>query len=317
MPQPAKRRPTALITSAVLAASLLLAGCGADANEHATNPDQLEAVSVHEEENKMTVELDQEIDSGDTATRVIEAGDGEDVNDGDLLVVKTVVADAKTGEMLAGDVPSSQLMKVTKDDAQGLTEEIYNLVENSKLGSTLAVHVPSQQTGGQGGQLLIVKLEKKTPTKIEGEVKPMPEGLPEITEKDNGEPEIAKPTGDAPKETVAEIRKEGDGREIAKDDAVLVNYKGIKWSDGEVFDSSWERGAPVPFGLSQVVKGWSEGLTGVKEGSQVVLVVPPKDGYGDSKGHELEKETLVFVVDILHSEPLQQPQQPPQPEPEQ
>jgi peptidylprolyl isomerase len=76
------------------------------------------------------------------------------------------------------------------------------------------------------------------------------------------------------------------------------------WRTGKVFDSSWKRGQSmnVPIATGQVIPGWDEGLVGQTVGSQVLLVVPPDKGYGDSgqpsagiKG----TDTMVFVVDIL------------------
>ncbi|WP_262000771.1 FKBP-type peptidyl-prolyl cis-trans isomerase [Microbacterium sp. Mcb102] len=52
--------------------------------------------------------------------------------------------------------------------------------------------------------------------------------------------------------------------------------------------------------------GFQKALEGQKVGSQVVVVMPPSDGYGASEGHELQKESLVFVVDILADTPVQQ-----------
>src|SRR5690625_6332175 len=78
-----------------------------------------------------------------------------------------------------------------------------------------------------------------------------------------------------------------------------MHYTGWTWSDGEQFDSSWERGAPFSFvqGAEQVITGWDEQLLDVPVGSQVMLVIPPEDAYGDQG--ELAGETLVFVIDIL------------------
>ena len=90
-----------------------------------------------------------------------------------------------------------------------------------------------------------------------------------------------------------------DGAVVASGDEVLVNYAGVKWSDGSEFDASWNGGAPISFPTTGVVEGFKQALEGHKVGSQVLVVVPPAFGYGPSEGHELQKETLVFVVDIL------------------
>ena len=73
---------------------------------------------------------------------------------------------------------------------------------------------------------------------------------------------------------------------------------------GKQFDSSWDRGAPADFaiGTGKVIPGWDAGLVGQTVGSQVLLVVPPDQGYGASGNSQAGisgTDTLVFVVDIL------------------
>ena len=83
-------------------------------------------------------------------------------------------------------------------------------------------------------------------------------------------------------------------------DTVLVHYTGVKWSDGTVFDSSWERGAPASFATTGVVEGFQQALEGQTVGSQVLVVDPAGVRLRRAgRDHELQDETLVFVVDIL------------------
>ena len=78
---------------------------------------------------------------------------------------------------------------------------------------------------------------------------------------------------------------------------------GVKWSDGETFDSSYENGAPASFPLDNVIEGWQEGLEGKKEGSRVILSVPVGQAYGTEKDLGEDSDypagSLLFVVDIL------------------
>ena len=59
-----------------------------------------------------------------------------------------------------------------------------------------------------------------------------------------------------------------------------MHYTGVKWSDGTVFDSSWEAGAPATFATTGVVEGFKQALEGQTVGSQVLVVIPPAFGYG-------------------------------------
>src|SRR6476646_10376578 len=77
--------------------------------------------------------------------------------------------------------------------------------------------------------------------------------------------------------------KEGTGASPTKGKKVTVHYTG--WlTNGKKFDSSLDRGQPfpVPVGAGQVIKGWDEGLLGMKVGGKRKLTIPPKLGYGES-----------------------------------
>ena len=127
--------------------------------------------------------------------------------------------------------------------------------------------------------------------------------LPKVgTNTDGKAPSIEIPKKDAPTGLVAKYVIEGDGDTVAAKDSVLVQYKGVFWDNGKEFDSTYSRKALTSFGLQQVVKGWAQGLTGKKVGSRVLIVIPPKLGYGDKPpaGSGIKKDSvLVFSVDIL------------------
>jgi len=85
---------------------------------------------------------------------------------------------------------------------------------------------------------------------------------------------------------------------------LAVQYTGVIWRTGKVFDSSWSRNQPFTtvIGKGQVIKGWDTGLVGQTVGSRVLLVVPPAQGYGTAGASQAGikgTDTLVFVVDIL------------------
>ncbi|WP_371744468.1 FKBP-type peptidyl-prolyl cis-trans isomerase [Georgenia sp. TF02-10] len=114
-------------------------------------------------------------------------------------------------------------------------------------------------------------------------------------------PTITFPGSGAPADLQVDVLEAGDGAEVGADDTVVANYVGQVW-DGEVFDSSFERGAPANFNLNGVVKGWKEGLTGTHVGDRVLLAIPADLGYGDEppEGGVIKAgDSLVFVVDVL------------------
>lgn len=83
-------------------------------------------------------------------------------------------------------------------------------------------------------------------------------------------------------------------------DQVLVNYEGTL-VDGTKFDSSYDRGQPVPFTLGEVIPGWNEGVQLMKPGEEFQFVVPAEIGYGaQGAGPDIPPNAaLVFRVELL------------------
>ncbi len=106
-----------------------------------------------------------------------------------------------------------------------------------------------------------------------------------------------------------EDTRAGDGAEAQPGQRVRVHYTGwlydptAKDSRGKKFDSSKDRGQPFSFGLGQgeVIRGWDEGVAGMKVGGTRVLTIPADLGYGarGAGGVIPPNATLVFEVDLL------------------
>ena len=124
-------------------------------------------------------------------------------------------------------------------------------------------------------------------------------GLPAVTDNAGEAPTITPPTGAAPATLQTQDIIVGNGIEVQPTSTLTVHYTLMTWSDGALIESSWSGGQPATFPLSGVIAGWQEGLPGAKVGGRRLLVIPPSLGYGPSAGHPLEKETLIFVVDII------------------
>ena len=114
------------------------------------------------------------------------------------------------------------------------------------------------------------------------------------------QPEIDLPGGPAHAELVTTDVTVGEGAEAASGSTVTVHYVGVEYDSGEEFDSSWGRGEPIAFPLGNLIKGWQEGIPGMKVGGRRQLVCPPALAYGPAGGgHRLSGKTLIFVIDLL------------------
>jgi peptidylprolyl isomerase len=113
-------------------------------------------------------------------------------------------------------------------------------------------------------------------------------------------PEIEPMMEPAPKVLTTKDIIVGDGAEAPKGATVEVHYLGVDYETGEEFDSSWSRGQSIEFPLARLIKGWQEGIPGMKVGGRRMLICPPMDAYGPAGGgHALSGKTLVFVIDLL------------------
>ena len=97
-----------------------------------------------------------------------------------------------------------------------------------------------------------------------------------------------------------EILTEGTGKQPKATDTVRCHYEG-SLMNGSVFDSSYKRGEPAEFGLSQVIPGWTEGVQLMKEGAKYRFYIPYLLGYGENgAGSSIPPySTLIFDVELI------------------
>lgn len=96
------------------------------------------------------------------------------------------------------------------------------------------------------------------------------------------------------------IVEKGDGESPEEGDRVKVHYEGTL-TDGEIFDSSYERDEPAEFQVDRVIPGWTEALKKMKVGGKWEIVIPPELGYGERGAGQAigPNEALIFEVELL------------------
>ena len=107
-----------------------------------------------------------------------------------------------------------------------------------------------------------------------------------------------------PTELVVTDITEGTGPAAVSGDTLVVHYVGVRSADGTEFDNSYDGGTPfsVTIGVGQVIKGWDEGLVGIKAGGRRQLDIPADLAYGDSPpGTDVIQpgDALSFVIDAV------------------
>ncbi|GAA2182335.1 FKBP-type peptidyl-prolyl cis-trans isomerase [Brooklawnia cerclae] len=115
-------------------------------------------------------------------------------------------------------------------------------------------------------------------------------------------PFIEPPTGPVPAELQIIDEVVGEGKEATRGATVFVDYVGVGFDSGEEFDASYNRGEPLAFrlGIGQVIKGWDDGVLGMKVGGRRRLVIPAHLAYGRRgvPGVIGPNEALIFVCEL-------------------
>jgi peptidylprolyl isomerase len=296
---------------ALLAVAALVAGCGDEEALRETDS-ALDAVEVTGEPGeKPTLEFDKPLDLTDTTTRILDAGDGEDIATDSVVTFDFLIVNGRDGEELSTSYDTEPAQLVFEDS---LMAGIYEGLNGVPAGSRVLVGIPPTDGLGEDPSQGVLAtdtllffaeiIDVRMPlTRAEGEEVEPEAGLPTVELADDGAPTITVPDSEPPTELVVQPLIEGDGAAVEAEQTITVHYTGVIWETNEVFDSSWESGSPATFeiGTGSVIPGWDEGLVGQTVGSQILLVVPPAKGYpeGSPDGSIKPTDTIVFVVDIL------------------
>ena len=261
--------------------------------------------------------------TGTLAVKILIQGNGPTITKSDLFLSNFTIYvwSGTTNKLLDSTYSSSpQVLPAS------LLPGIQSAVTGKKVGSRVLVVVPPKQGYGTSGnsQLgvtgsdtlvfvmdLIQKYSSGTVSASGTHVSSGGGDLPTVSTAQGSAPKVTIPKGVTPPTTlVTKTLIKGSGPVVTKGEFVVVQYTGVNWRTGQVFDSSWERSLPYSFKIgaspSQVIPGWDQGLVGQTVGSRVLLVVPPKDAYGSagqSQAGIKGTDTLVFVVDIISASP--------------
>lgn len=251
--------------------------------------------------------------STDLAVKTVIAGSGPAIAKGDYVQVNylgQVWDTAKVFDTSFGRGPYTNVIgagKVIPGWDQGLIGQ--------KVDSRVELAIPpalgygtsgNSQAGIKGTDTLVFVIDVlalfNAKSSAKGKDAPQTDAsLPKVgTNTDGKAPSITVPKTKAPAKLVSEYIIEGDGVAVKASDNLLLQYKGVLWDGGKVFDATYTNGQLAAFPLAQLIKGWQQGLAGKKVGSRVMLVTPPDLAYGSQANQGIPaNSTLVFSLDIL------------------
>ncbi len=285
----ARSRASAVV-GVVAGAALVLAGCSDGEPEPA-------AVTVTGEAGTRPVlEYETPLEVEEASTEVVWPGEGPQLVEGAPVLLHYYAESGDDGSVVGETWEREPKAFILSQENLGA--DIHEALVGTRVGARV-LHVVPEDESSSGATVAVYDV---LPTRAWGEPVEPREGLPTVTLADDGAPTITVPAAEPPSDLVVQPLVRGTGRQVEPGQVVTVQYTGVTWSTGEVFDTSWTEGKlplPVPIGVGSVIEGWDRGLVEQTVGSQVLLVVPPALGYGGNEGDELAQETLVFVVDVL------------------
>lgn len=254
-----------------------------------------------------TVEVGGGFDTDTSVSRVATAGTGAPVQAEQALRLDYAIFDAATGE--AGTSTYEQGAQNLVLTPQTVIQPFIDALVGVPVGSRVVLVVPPEETAAEASEdantaIFVLDVEAAFAARATGTPVAPPAGLPAVTIGDLGKPTIAIPAQEPPAELLVQPLVTGTGPAVVAGQTLTAMYTGLKWVDGSQFDSSWDQLDPrdFPIGNGSVIPAWDIALVGQPVGSQVLMVVPPAQGYGEAGNPQAGitgTDTLVFVVDIL------------------
>lgn len=329
MRRPVATRRTQIALAGLAVGLLLVAGCSSSAKPDASKAAAgagtssgapvADAIGV-----RPTIQVPAGQPDGKLGVKVKIPGDGAKVTDGSVVVLQFTAKLWRDGSDLGSSYDQGQ-HPVTEVEGQGQMLPGWEQgLKGQAAGSRVELIVPPAlgfgSKGSTDGKITITGTDTIIfdmdiigvyPT-AQADIAAGPgvlndPTLPTVsTAVGKDDPKVTIPAGKQP--PAAAVYKPvivGKGAPVLKGQTIVVQYEGLLWRTGQIFDSSFSKSKSVfatRIGVGDVVPGWDEGLVGQTVGSRVLLVVPPDKGYGPQGQPDAGiqgTDTMVFVVDIL------------------
>lgn len=258
------------------------------------------------------VTFDKKLTTKTTQKTTVVKGKGALVTSGQPVIFQVSLYDGKTGKKATStDYTSSgtYLVAGKSDSLNALSEGLVCshvgdriAIAGSAKDSTNGEGISQYKIGKTDSVVFVADILKAFPKKATGTKQKAVAGDSTVKVAKDGTPTITVSKTAAPTKTRASTLIKGSGAKVKAGDSIMVNYTGVVYKTGTVFDSSWAKKQPfvATLSTSSIIPGWVDGLAGQTVGSQVLLTIPPADGYRAKAQTGIPaNSTLVFVIDIL------------------
>jgi peptidylprolyl isomerase len=296
-----------------------LAGCGSsDSSSSSTAPaSALDAVTISGDiGSEPQVAWKSKMTADDVQTTTLTKGDGDTIEEGDVVSAQLWIGNGFSQKKAYSSYDQGGAQQLTVNEQ--LSPVLHDAVKGATIGSRIAVTAPAEKLFGPSGNaqlgignkdpiVIVIDLisKPKPPLKgPKGKAQPSPSWAPKLVTK--GDTVTALDFKNTPKPD-GKLRSaaliQGTGATVKKGQTITVNYLGQVYKGKAPFDESYtKQPATFPIGEGQVIPGWDKTIVGQKVGSRLVLMIPPKEGYGKQGQPDAGikgTDTLYFVVDIL------------------
>lgn len=308
-----RKAPILLLSAGLIVVSLTACTSPADScTPEATSGNASEVITADGDFGTApVVDAPSDVYASTTQSTTLIEGDGDVVLPDELVVIDYTLVNGRTGEIITQSAYDESAPTTFSPDS--LLPGMAKGIVCATAGSRVAVAISSEDAfGASGGNadygidaddtvLAVMDIHRSYLAKANGFPVPVTTpGLPSVVTAEDGTPGLTIPKTDPPTDLRKATLLQGSGDTVEEGDLVTVQYTGALWNERTIFDSSWENGSPAQFTTDQVIPGFQDALVGAQVGSQVVVVIPPSQGYGDAEQSSIPaNSTLVFVVDIL------------------
>ncbi len=257
-----------------------------------------------------TVKFSTPLKATSTERTVVIKGSGSDVKPASTVDIALAAYNGTTGKLLsASGFDKTSPVPIVVDDKQyvpGLVRTIECVPVGSRVVTTSTVKdsFGSADTSSLGLKatdtvVFVADVVDVVPTRANGKAVAPTAGFPTVKLSSIGQPTVTIPKTAPPTTTKIALLKQGDGAVVKSTDTISLQYQGVLWRTGKVFDQSWGRGV-YSGAVTGFVPGFTKALEGQKVGSQVIVIIPPADGYGAKGNGDIKgTDTMVFVIDIV------------------